>query len=198
MKREITVVDERYPGCEGQKPRERTLSDMEAEVLRARAFALASQAVEECPTQTVASLLFAMGEETYGVRLSEVREIQRDYRLTPIPCVPDFVLGVMSMRGEIVSVNDLASMMGLSSGAARRPRQPAIVLEVGGVQAAIVVDEIRDIADIPVESIDPPLNMVGHAQAPFLNGTALVDGRLVGLIDARRVLEPVGGPSGPS
>lgn len=197
MKREITIVDERHPDCEGQKPRERTLSDMEADVLRARAFALASQAVEECPTQTVATLLFGIGDETYGVRLSEVREIQREYRLTPIPCVPDFVLGVMSLRGEIVSVNDLASMMGLSTRATRRPRQPAIVLEVGGVQAAIVVDEIRDIADIPVESIDPPLNMVGHAQAPFLNGTALVDRRLVGLIDARRVLEPVGGPGGP-
>ena len=169
----------------------------EREVLDMRARMLAERDTDEGTRETVATLLFSIGDETYGVRLADVREIHREYHLTPLPCVPDSVLGVVSIRGEVLSVNDLARMMGLigSCPAPHGGQSPAIVLQAGEVQAAIVVDDIGDIADIPTESIDAPLSMVGHAQAPFLSGTVLVEGRLVGLIDATRVLEPVGGPA---
>jgi purine-binding chemotaxis protein CheW len=170
---------------------------LDQDVLELRARALAVHEATEAASETVSALLFSLGEETYGVRLADVREIQRDYSLTRVPCVPDFVLGVVSVRGEVVSVNDLARMMQLSE----RPvtpgavRMPAIVLQTGEVVAAIVVDDIGDIADIPTGSIDPPLSMAGRVQGPFLNGTAFVEGRLVGLIDVKRVLEPVAGPT---
>ena len=170
------------------------LNRSDEEVLVARAESLAQESVEEQVGDTVSTLLFRLGEEWYGVRLSDVREIHREYRLTTVPCVPDFVLGVVSIRGEILSVSDLARMMHLGRVAANRTQPPAIVLENDETEAAIVVDEVGDIADIPTGSIEPPLSMVDRLQAPFVSGTAEVGGRLVGLIDAGRVLEPVGGP----
>ncbi len=169
------------------------LSRSDDDVLTARAESLAQESVEEQEHDVVSALLFRLGEEWYGVRLADVREIYREYRLTQIPCVPDFVLGVVSMRGEILSVNDLARMMRLGQVTSTGRQPPAIVLENAETEAAIVVDEIGEIADIPTGSIQPPLIVIDRLQAPFVSGTVAVGELLVGLIDAGRVLEPVGG-----
>ena len=171
------------------------LTRSDEEVLRARAASLAQETLEEHAGDSVATLLFRLGEEWYAFRLSDVREIHREYRLTPLPCAPDFVLGVVSVRGEILSVSDLARMMHLGTVSAKGQQPPAVVLANDVSEAAIVVDEIGDIADIPIGSIEPPLSVVDRLQAPFVNGTVELDGRLVGLVDAERVLEPVGGPA---
>jgi purine-binding chemotaxis protein CheW len=169
------------------------LSRCDEEVLRARADSLAQESLDDHVGDSVATLLFRLGEEWYAFRLSDVREIHREYRLTPLPCVPDFVLGVVSVRGEILSVSDLARMMHLGAVSTKKGQPPAVVLADDISEAAIVVDEIGDIADIPIGSIEPPLSMVDRLQAPFVNGTVELDGKLVGLVDAARVLEPVGG-----
>ena len=62
----------------------------------------------------------------------------------------------------------------------------------GGPATAMVVDEIGDIVEVPRDSVEPPVSMIGKAQADFVSGSVYVDDRLVGLVNLGRVLQPVG------
>jgi len=163
------------------------------EVLRRRAESLAHEAETEEAEDVIGLLLFRLGEEWYSVKVSDVREIYQEYRITPIPCVPEFVLGVVNIRGEIISVTDIARLMRLGSVADETEVPPAIVIENDGCVTAMVVDEIGDIADVPADGIEPPLSIMDKAQAEFVAGSVRVGEKLVGLMNVDNVLQPVGG-----
>lgn len=162
------------------------------EVLKKRADSLAQESVEEIVADLISVLLFRLGDEWYAVGVEDVREIYQEYVITPIPCVPDFVMGVVNIRGEIISVTDVARMMRLGALTADAGQAPAIVVHNDGCTTAIMVDEIGDIVDIARESIEPPLSTIDKSQAEFISGSIYIDGRLVGLVNKDRVLEPIG------
>lgn len=166
---------------------------MQDEILRRRAESLAVEQTDQVDEQRVGVLLFALGEEWYGVRVSQVREIYNEYVVTPVPCVPDYIMGVVNIRGEIVSVTDLRAMMGLGkTGAAVSEEQPPlIVIADETVCTALVVDGIGDIAEIAADSIEPPLAILDRAQSDYVTGTFYVAGRLVALVNLSRVLTPI-------
>lgn len=171
---------------------ERTLADTAEQVLRRRAESLARESTEEEITDLLALLLFRIGAEWYAVRVSDVREIFQEYEITPIPCVPDFILGVVNVRGEILSVTDPARIMHLGSiesGGDVLP--PAIVICSDEVATAMVVDEIGDIAEVANEAVEPPVSIIDRTQAEFVSGSVYVEGTMVGLISIARMLEPV-------
>ncbi|MBE0475879.1 MAG: purine-binding chemotaxis protein CheW [Coriobacteriia bacterium] len=161
------------------------------EELKRRALSLAQEAEEEHGEESLTLLLFELGEECYAVRVTEVREIYQEYSLTPIPCVPDHVLGVVNIRGEIVSVTDLARLMKLPSGGSTECL-PAIVLQGESAVTAAVVDAIGDIVEVPKDALEPPVSIVGKVHADYISGSVYVDDRLVGLVNLERVLQPVG------
>lgn len=172
--------------------RGRSLADTADEILRRRADSLARETAEEEVSDQLSLLLFRIDEEWYAVRVRDVREIFQEYEITPIPCVPDFVLGVVNVRGEILSVTDPARLMRLGTvdmNQAEKP--PAIVVAIGEVTTAMVVDEIGDIADVPNTSIEPPVSIIDRSQAEFVSGSAYIGDAMVGLISIERVLEPV-------
>lgn len=166
---------------------------MHDEILRRRAESLALEQTEQVDEQRSGILLFALGEEWYGVRIGTVREIYNEYVITPIPCVPDYINGVINIRGEIVSVTDLRVMMGLgrTEVAGGEGQLPVIVVCDDTVCTALVVDAIGDIAEVSAEAIEPPLAISDRAQADFVAGTFYVAGRLVALVNLTRVLAPV-------
>ncbi len=142
----------------------------------------------------MALLLFRIDDEWYAVKLTDVREIFQDFVITPIPCVPDFILGVTSVRGEILSVTDPARLMSLGStvlgdGVAL----PALVISDGTVATALLVAEIGEIAEVGADSFEPPVSIIDRAQGEFIAGSAHVGDQMVGLLDAERVLRPIGG-----
>jgi purine-binding chemotaxis protein CheW len=169
-----------------------TLAQTAEEVLRRRAESLARETLDEEVSDLLSLLLFRIGDELYAVRVEDVREIFQEYEITPIPCVPDFVLGVVNVRGEILSVTDPARLMRLGQVEIDpNVNPPAIVLVHDDVASALVVDEIRDIAEIPQESIEPPVSIIDRAQAEFISASVYLDGVMVGLINTARTLEPV-------
>lgn len=170
-----------------------SLAETAEEVLRRRADSLAKESAEEEATDSIAILLFRIGEEWYAVRVSDVREIFQEYEVTPIPCVPDHINGVVNVRGEILSVTDPASLMRLGRIEAQNGvNPPAIVILRDDIVTALVVDEIGDIADIPSESIEPPVSIIDRAQADYISGSVFAQGSMIGLIHVEKMLEPVG------
>lgn len=178
-----------------EESKQATMIQQAQEVLRKRADSLAQEAVEEIVADFMSVLLFRLSDEWYAVSVEDVREIYQEYQITPIPCVPEFVLGVVNIRGEIISVTDIARIMRIGSLATEIGIAPAIVLQGESSTTAIVVDEIGDIVDVPKDGVEPPLSTIDRTQAEFISGSLYVDGRLIGLINKERVLEPIGAPA---
>jgi purine-binding chemotaxis protein CheW len=163
------------------------------EILSRRAESLALESVEEEVTDRHSMLLFRIGEEWYAVQVDAVREIFQEYEVTPVPCTPAFILGVTNVRGEIISVTDIAIMTSLGTIVGTAEAQPpAVVITNGNVTTALVVDEIGDIAEVPSDAIEPPVSIIDRAQAEFVAGSVHLDGGMVGLFNIERLLEPIG------
>lgn len=172
--------------------RGQSLADKADEILARRADSLARESLDEEVTDRIALLLFRIGEEWYAVRVSDVREIFQEYAITSIPCVPDYILGVVNVRGEILSVTDPAKLMRLGAvdlGVAEHP--PAIVIANETVVTALIVDEIGDISEVANDAIEPPVSIIDRAQAEFIAGSVHIADTMVGLINIDRMLEPV-------
>jgi len=163
-----------------------------ADVLRQRAESLAQESVEEVKRDSVGLLLFRLDEEWYSVKLQDVREIYREQKIAPIPCTPPAILGVVNIRGEIISVTDISRLLGLGRFAAALDLAPAIVIHDREVTTAIVVEEIGDIVEVPLESIEPPLSTIDKVGAQLIIGSLHLEGRMVGIINASSILEPIG------
>lgn len=161
------------------------------EVLKRRADSLAREAEADVAEDRIGLLLFSLGDEWYAVRTEDVREIYNEYEITPIPCVPDFVLGVVSIRGEILSVTDVRTLLRLPAPAEQPEQPPAIVVRNDEVVTAMVVDAIADIVEVPKDSVEPPVSTTDKHQAEHVAGSVYIDGRLVAIVNLDKVLAPV-------
>lgn len=171
-----------------------SMAQQSVDILRRRAESLAQAEEIETTTETLGLLLFRLGEEWYGVPISGVREITNDFVLTTIPRVPDFIRGVTNVRGEIVSVTDIAMLMHVTSDTmqAERTLPAAIIVHTETCVSALVVDEIGDIVELARNAVEPPLSTLDRTQVEFVSGSVFLDGRLIGIVNLDRVLEPIG------
>lgn len=170
---------------------------MDDDVLRSRAASLAVEQVQAGDETRESLLLFSLGEEWYAVRTAHVRELYNEYLLTPIPCLPPYIAGVINIRGEIVSVTDLKSLMGMGASEAQlRPgddQSPVIVVAEGPVCTALIVDTIGDIVEIVAGSVEPSLAVGEKGSPEYVSGAFYAGGRLVAVVNTAKVLTPVGG-----
>lgn len=166
-----------------------------AEVLKRRAESLAQAQDEETSLETRSLLLFSLGEEWYAFPIEGVREIYNEYLVTRIPRTPEFILGVVNVRGEIISVTDLGTMIRVPSRTQRDVNgalPSAIIVANDHCVSAVVVDEIGDIVEVPNDAVEPALSTLEKSQAEFVAGSIYVDERLIGIVNLDKVLEPIG------
>jgi len=176
-----------------ETPESDRLAHTAEEVLRRRAQSLAREAISEEASDIMGILLFRLGEEWYSVKVEDVREIYQEYIITSVPCVPEFILGGVNSRGEIISVTDIARLMRLGSVTTEEGENPpAIVIQNDDCATAMVVDEIGDITEISHDGVEPPLSVMDRSQAEFVAGSVYVTDRLIGLVSVDRILEPIG------
>jgi len=155
-------------------------------VLHERAARLAQPVEEEERADRRHLLVLRLGDEWYGMDVGHVREILRNAEITRVPCAPPYVIGVLSVRGEIISVCDLRRLLGLSGDMARGP---VLVVELDDVVTGMIADDIADIVDVPAADIEPSLATIDRTMAEHVEGEVMVDGRLVALLDLRHLIE---------
>ncbi|MHB1017043.1 MAG: chemotaxis protein CheW [Coriobacteriia bacterium] len=171
------------------------ISSQATEILRRRAVSLAQAPDDATSAESTGILKFRIGQEWYAVPIAMVREIHNEYTVTRIPRVPDYILGVVNVRGEIVSVTDLGALIRVPSRTVLDidgDMPSAIVVANETCVSALVVDEIGDIIDVAEETIEPPLSTLDKAQAEFMSGSVFVDGLLIGVVNVEKILEPIG------
>lgn len=131
-------------------------------------------------------VVFRLNEQTYGVDIGHVLEIIRATDITAIPGAPEFVEGVINLRGRVIPVIDLARRLGLAPISVTGDSR-IVIMEVGGATAGMMVDGVSEVLRLCRGSIQPPPAMVAGVSAGYLQGIALVDQRLIVLLDTTRV-----------
>jgi len=139
-------------------------------ILRERAHALAAEPGE---TQTLAQSIevveFLLAHERYAVESFHVREVYPLENLTPLPCTPAFVLGIVNLRGEIVSVIDLRKFFDLAQ-TGLPDLNKVIVLESENMTFGILADAILGVRRIPLAGIQPALPTLTGIREKYLKG----------------------------
>lgn len=153
-------------------------------VLRERARALARAPQREEAAGLLEVLVFSLGQEAYAVEMHHVREVVALKDLTPVPCVPRFVLGIINVRGEICPVIDLKRLFGLPERGLTNAAR-AVIVRDGALELGILADVVAGARAVPAASIAPPPPTLAGIQAEFLRGVA-AEGLIV--LDGARVL----------
>lgn len=163
-------------------------------ILEDRAAVLAKVDAEPTCPDTVGLMLFRLAAEWYGARLEDVREIHTGLAATRLPRVPEHLLGVTSIRGEILSVSDPSRLLGVRGVAVRHTGrfESGIIVEAGGRASVFVVDEVGDIVDVPADALEMPLAGGGADGTGYVTASVLVGDRLVAVVDVERMLTPLG------
>lgn len=138
---------------------------------------------------------FRLGKETFAVKVAQVREIGKVQDITHIPKMPDYVEGVMNLRGQITTVIDLKKRFGIVSeaGTERTAQSRIIVAEIGDHQLGIIVDSVEDVMRVPRNSISPvPKTLSTGLQSSFLQGICKLQNKLIMLLDLGKMISDEG------
>ena len=136
-------------------------------------------------------LTFMLGGEEYGVDIHRVEEIKGWDRVTPIPNTPDYMLGVINLRGAIVPVADLRHRFAMPV-TDYGPTTVVIVLRVNSEDRervmGVVVDAVSDVYDIPEQERKPPPASISNVMMESVSSLATVDGKMIILLDIDHLL----------
>ncbi|BCR03127.1 hypothetical protein DESUT3_01960 [Desulfuromonas versatilis] len=153
-------------------------------LLRARARALAEDTGDQESLETIELLEFHLAHEVYGVESAYVTEVYPLKDLTPIPSTPEFVLGIINVRGRIVSVVDVKKFFDLPE-KGLTDLNKVIILQSAGMEFGILADVIVGVRKIPAGELQPPLPTLTGIRLEYLKGIA--GGNLV-VLDAAKLL----------
>ena len=156
-------------------------------ILRRRAQALARVPPPPAADTVLELLEFGLASERYAIERRYVQEVHPLRELTPLPCTPPFILGIVSVRGRIVPVLDLKKFFELPERGLTDLHRTIIVrghdLEIG-----LLADVIIGISAVPAENLQPSLPTLTGIRADYLKG--VTDGRLVVLAVERILSDP--------
>jgi len=158
--------------------REQTLSFFSAPAQAQRA---AVEATEHLAT-------FYLAREEYGVDVKQVQEIRRVTEITSVPRAPEFVRGVINLRGRILPVLDLKRRLALGEVVVDRAAR-IVVVRVKNRLLGLLVDGASQVLKLPVSQIEPAPEEVVQKGGDYIRGVAKLDDRLIILVDLERLLE---------
>ena len=132
-------------------------------------------------------LTFFLAGEEYGVEILKVHEIIGVLPVTRVPRTPEFVLGVINLRGKVIPIMDLRRKFGMEPGE-QTAESCIIVVQVNGVQIGAVVDRVSEVVAIAPADVEDPPSFGADVETEYLLGLAKADGRVRLLLDIDRVL----------
>ncbi len=134
-------------------------------------------------------VVFRLGEEEYGVPITQVKEINLLTKPTRIPKSPPFLEGVINLRGEIIPVIDLKKRFELEH--IRYSDDGRImIVEINGSIVGLIVDEVSEVLRLPKSSIEPPPPVIAGITSTYLEGVGKLDDRMLILLDLNEILTP--------
>lgn len=136
-------------------------------------------------------LTFLLGGEMFAIEILNIKEIIEYGNLTTVPMMPEFIRGVINLRGRVVPVIDLQARFGRqSTEAGKRTCNVIIEVEADGekIDVGIVVDAVSEVLEIPASEIEPAPAFGARIRVDFISGMGKVNGKFVIILSVDKVL----------
>ncbi len=130
---------------------------------------------------------FHLDNEVYGVNVMQVKEVLRYTEIAPVPGAPDYVLGIINLRGNVVTVIDTRMRFGLSPCDVSENSR-IVIIEAENQIVGILVDSVAEVVDLNSDDIDPAPNIGTEESAEFIRGVSNRNDELLILIDLNKLL----------
>ncbi|PKR77675.1 chemotaxis protein CheW [Halalkalibacillus sediminis] len=131
-------------------------------------------------------VLFQLDDERLGVNINQIHSIERVPGLTKMPEAPEFVKGIVELRGEITTIVDFKQMIqGVDTDLTQETR--ILICQLDGLKIGLLVEAAKEVVDIPADQLEEPPKMVGGLKKEYINGVAKLNDRLIILVDLDRI-----------
>lgn len=130
---------------------------------------------------------FQLENETYGINVMQVQEVLRYTEIAPVPGAPDYVLGIINLRGNVVTVIDTRSRFGLPAGDVSENSR-IVIIEAEKQVIGIMVDSVAEVVYLRSSEIDAAPAVGTEESAKFIQGVSNRDGQLLILVDLHKLL----------
>ncbi|OAQ21294.1 chemotaxis protein CheW [Thermosulfurimonas dismutans] len=140
--------------------------------------------------KTETFVTFWLGSFLFGLPIAEVIEINRDLETTPVPLSPDYIKGIVNLRGQVLTALDLAERIGLSAEGERSYN--LIVRNEEDERVSLLVEKIGDILEVPVSSLEEPPEKIEGLDRKFVKYVCQLPERLLVVLNTREILQRSG------
>ena len=130
---------------------------------------------------------FVLGKEIFGIEILHVQEIIRLVSITKVPDAPQFVEGVINLRGRVIPIVDLRVRLGIETSNHNNSTR-IIVVELNEMVVGFIVDEVNEVLRIPKTILEPPPPLVGSVDSEYITSVGKLENSLLILIDLKNVL----------
>lgn len=131
---------------------------------------------------------FKLLDEVYGIHVMQVKEVQRLTEIAPVPGAQHYVLGIVNLRGNVITVLDTRTLFGLPRGEVT-DQSRIIVIEMEDQYIGILVDEVADVIYLKRSAIERAPNVGTDESAKFIQGVSYYNEQLITLLDFERIIE---------
>ncbi len=131
---------------------------------------------------------FQLENETYGINVEQVKEVLRVSEIAPVPGAPDYVLGIINLRGNVVTVVDTRKRFGLMP-AETTDASRIVIIEVEGQEIGMLVDSVAEVMELSLSAIETAPNVGNEDSSRYIQGVASQEGQLLILVDVNRFLD---------
>ncbi len=130
---------------------------------------------------------FRLADEIYGINVMQVQEVLRVSEIAPVPGAPHYVLGIINLRGNVVTVVDTRIRLGLETSEVTDSTR-IVIIEGAKHVVGILVDCVAEVVDLPSSEVESAPNVGNDESAKYIQGVASRDGELLILVDLNKLL----------
>lgn len=130
---------------------------------------------------------FKLGREEFAVDILKVQEINRMVEITKVPKSPDFVEGVINLRGKVIPIIDLRKKFNMEKHENSKETR-IVVVDVSGNTVGLIVDSVSEVLRLPVDTVEAPPSIISGIDSEYIRGVGKLDDRLLILLDLNKIL----------
>jgi purine-binding chemotaxis protein CheW len=138
-------------------------------------------------SETVQVVSFKLGSEEYGVDIAQVQEINRMVAVTHVPRAPQFMEGVINLRGQLIPIIDLRARFGMPR-TEHTKNTRIVVTEVGAKRVGMVVDSVSEVLRLATDQIEDAPEMITGVETEYIRGVGKIEDRLIILLDLAKII----------
>jgi purine-binding chemotaxis protein CheW len=137
--------------------------------------------------QILQYVTFRLDDETYGINVMQIQEVLRYTEIAPVPGAPDYVLGIINLRGNVVTVIDTRKRFGLMQSEISDQTR-IVVLELEGQVVGVLVDSVAEVVYLKQSEVETAPNVGNEESARFIQGVCNKNGELIILVEFEKML----------